>query len=98
MQSAKWQEEIGYFGFCHHPELSLRISEPTSIRRAVGFNHVQVRRFYDILQETYKKQHINPLNIWNVDETGLTTVYRPGKVRVRRRHKSHQERKARQSL
>jgi len=73
------------FGFFRrHPELSLRTPEPTSIGRAVGFNHVQVERFYDILQETYEKQHISPSHIWNVDETGLTSVHRPGKVIARR--------------
>lgn len=50
----------------------------------MGFNHVQVERFYDILQETYEKQHISPSHIWNVDETGLTSVHRPGKVIARR--------------
>jgi len=70
--------------FRRHPELSLRTPEPTSIGRAVGFNHVQVGRFYDILQETYEKQYIDPSHIWNVDETGLTTVHRPGKVIARR--------------
>ena len=73
------------FGFFRrHPELSLRTPEPTSIGRAVGFNRVQVGRFYDILQETYEKQHIDQSHIWNVDETGLTAVHRPGKVIARR--------------
>ena len=73
------------FGFFRrHPERSLRTPEPTSIGRAVGFNRVQVGHFYDILQETYEKQYIDPSHIWNVDETGLTAVHRPGKVIARR--------------
>ena len=74
---------MGIRFFRRHPELSLRTLEPTSIGRVVGFNHVQVERFYDILQETYEKQHISPSHIWNVDETGLTSVHRPVKVTAR---------------
>ena len=73
------------FGFFRrHPEFSLRTPEPTSIGRAVGFNRVQVGRFYDILQETYLSKHILPSHIWNVDETGLVTVHRPGKIVARK--------------
>jgi len=36
-----------------NPEISLRTPEPTSIGRAVGFNAVQVGRFYDLLEEAY---------------------------------------------
>ena len=67
-----------------NPQLSLRTPEPTSIGRAVGFNPVQVARFYDVLQETYEKHHLNPSRIWNVDESGLTTVHRPGKIIARK--------------
>ena len=63
MQSAKWQEEIGYSGFYSLSRAVAKKSQPTSNGRVVAFNRVQVGRFYDILQETYEKQHIDQSHI-----------------------------------
>lgn len=63
-----------------NPELSLRAPEPTSLCRVVGFNKVQIDRFFDILQSMYDKYQLQPARIWNVDESGLTSVHKPGKV------------------
>jgi len=67
-----------------HETLSVRIAEATSLQRAVGFNTVKVKRFFDelqrILYDSNNKQVISPANIFNVDETGYTVCHKPGKV------------------
>ena len=64
-----------------NPQICLRAPEPTSIGRAVGCNSVQVGRFYDLVEETYRMHpSIQPCHVWNVDETGLVTVHKPSKV------------------
>ena len=63
-----------------NPELSLRSPEPTSIARAVGFNRVQIGSFFSILKQEYDKYHFSPSAIWNIDETGLFAVQKPGRV------------------
>ena len=63
-----------------NPELSLRTPEPTSIGRAVGFNAVQVDRFYDLIEKTYSDHGFDRAHVWNVDETGLSCVHTPGKI------------------
>ena len=63
-----------------NPELSLRSPEPTSIARAVGFNRVQIGSFFNILKQEYDKYQFSPSVIWNVDETGLSAVQKPGRV------------------
>lgn len=57
-----------------HSELVLRQSATTSLVRAMGFNEVQVNRFYDNLKEMYDKYQFKPSRIYNFDETGMSTV------------------------
>ena len=66
--------------FRRNPEISLRTPEPTSIGRAVGFNAVQVGRFYDLLEQAYSDHGFDRAHVWNVDESGLTCVHTPGKI------------------
>jgi hypothetical protein len=63
-----------------HPELAIRKPEPTSIGRAVGFNKPQVDIFYENLRTLIEKNNPTAHKIWNVDESGLTTVHTPRKI------------------
>ena len=64
-----------------HPELSIRLPQATSMGRAVGFNKPQVSKFYDIYQENLESHgNFTPHKVWNMDESGITNVQKPGKV------------------
>lgn len=54
--------------------LGLRQSAPISLARAIGFNKTQVERFYKNLKEVYDKYKLRPHRIYNMDETGMSTV------------------------
>ncbi|KAJ0169726.1 hypothetical protein K1T71_014332 [Dendrolimus kikuchii] len=57
-----------------HPDITYRKPEPTSAARAMGFNRVAVGKFYELLETVYDKHKITPQRIFNVDETGVSTV------------------------
>lgn len=69
-----------YYGFLkRHPEISLRKPEGTSLNRIKAFNRHDVQLFFANLDQLYEKYKFTPDNIYNVDETGITTVQRPSK-------------------
>lgn len=81
---SKYKREAGAHwlkDFMRRNGLSLRAPEQTSAARARGFNRISVQKFYDLLGELIEKFHYTADRIYNVDETGITTVAKkPSKI------------------
>ena len=62
-------------------KLSLRNPESTSLARSIEFNRPAVDNFFCKLKEALLRDGtISPQNIWNLDETGISTVVKPSKI------------------
>lgn len=66
--------------FIARHNLTVRQPVSTSIARFSGFNRSQVQRFFDIYKDSLACKSYSPAKIWNMDETGLSTVQKPGRI------------------
>ncbi|XP_072394993.1 uncharacterized protein [Diabrotica undecimpunctata] len=58
----------------YHNDISLRTPENTSISRSVVFNKLLIEDFFTKYVRVLEKYKFKPEQIWNLDETGITTV------------------------
>ncbi len=65
-----------------HPNLTIRSPQPLSYCRAFNANHETISDFYGKLGAIYGRLNLlsKPMQIYNCDETGVTIVFKPGKV------------------
>lgn len=57
-----------------NPDISLRIPESTSAARARAFNRPQIQNYFKLLLVALNEVNFDPGKIWNMDESGFTTV------------------------
>ena len=66
-----------------NPKLSVRAAQATSFSRETSFNKTNVYVFYDNLTIVVDRYNFEPQDIYNTEETGITTVQRPDRVVAR---------------
>ncbi|KAK6176283.1 hypothetical protein SNE40_014594 [Patella caerulea] len=63
-----------------NPDLSVRHPQATSLSRAIGFNKPKVDQFFTLYHDVLNQHKFVSSQIWNMDETGITNVQKPGNI------------------
>ena len=63
-----------------NPTVSVRKAEGTSLNRLTAFNKEEVDLFFKLMENLMTKHQFPPSQIYNADETGVSTVQDPGKI------------------
>ena len=66
--------------FKRYGDLSVRNPQGTNLSRAVGFDRPKVQQFFALYKDLLQKHQYKPSQIWNMDESGISTVHVPGKI------------------
>lgn len=70
-----------------HEELSLRKPENTSLSRATSFNKTNLAEFHSNFEQALRSYPFTPKNIYDLDETGITTVVQAPNIDARKETK-----------
>ena len=69
-------------------DISLRKPQGVPINRILGCNKEDVQRYFLKLNQLLDENDFSPHQIYNCDETGITTVHKPVKVIAKKGKKS----------
>ena len=61
-----------------HKDLSLRKPQGVALNRVYGLNREAVSAYFNNLEKLLQEYNFEPHQIYNCDETGITTVHKPG--------------------
>ena len=64
----------------HQNMISLRKPQPTSLSRSIAFNKPVIAAFFEKFTDVIEKHKLGAQQIYNMDESGLSTVHNPPKV------------------
>lgn len=75
----------GYQDFLkRHPKPSIRTPQAIGLARCTSFKKYIANLFVDKLGKVLNRLNLTAGDIWNIDQTGITTVQKPDRVIARR--------------